>query len=195
MGAGGKATVAKVQVALTGNARSLQRELERIAKRADTNNSEGLHYVLVCNAPPPSPPPPYPRAPARRARSAVGLTVQAFSQACPPVFTSALRFISASISCALRGLYMRYVVRSLLRRYHIAMADSVCIMIWQQETVLALLRHPEYCEYGASAIKGVRGLDAAEEKFNEVLSLSLSILHTFMLTSFLWPTPIASQHG
>lgn len=44
---GGKATVAKVQVALTGNARSLQRELERIAKRADTNTSEGLHYVLV----------------------------------------------------------------------------------------------------------------------------------------------------
>ena len=38
----------------------------------------------------------------------------------------------------------------------------------QQETVLALLRHPEYCEYGVSASKGVRGLDAAEERFNEV---------------------------
>ena len=36
------------------------------------------------------------------------------------------------------------------------------------ETVLALLRQPEYCIYGAANTKGVRGLDAAEERFNEV---------------------------
>jgi len=42
----GKCTVAKVQIGLTGTAVSLKRELERIAKRADTNTSEGLNYVL-----------------------------------------------------------------------------------------------------------------------------------------------------
>lgn len=78
----GRCTVAKVQIGLTGTAVSLKRDLERIAKRADTNTSEGLNYVL-------------------------------------------------------------------------------------QETVLALLRHPEYCQYGAASTKGVRGLDAAEERFNE----------------------------
>jgi uncharacterized membrane protein len=78
----GRCTVAKVQIGLTGTAVSLKRDLERIAKRADTNTSEGLNFVL-------------------------------------------------------------------------------------QETVLALLRHPEYCQYGAASTKGVRGLDAAEERFNE----------------------------
>ncbi len=38
--------MAKVQVGLLGSARALQRDLERIAKRADTNSSEGLAYVL-----------------------------------------------------------------------------------------------------------------------------------------------------
>ena len=38
--------MAKVQVGLLGSARSLQRDLERIAKRADTNSSDGLAYVL-----------------------------------------------------------------------------------------------------------------------------------------------------
>jgi uncharacterized membrane protein len=38
--------VAKVQIGLTGTAVSLKRDLERIAKRADTNTSEGLNFVL-----------------------------------------------------------------------------------------------------------------------------------------------------
>ena len=38
--------MAKVQVGLLGSARALQRDLERIAKRADTNSSDGLAYVL-----------------------------------------------------------------------------------------------------------------------------------------------------
>lgn len=42
----GRATVAKLQVGLLGSARSLQRDLERIAGRADTNTPDGLHYVL-----------------------------------------------------------------------------------------------------------------------------------------------------
>ena len=42
----GQATVAKLQVGLLGSARSLQRDLERIAGRADTNTPDGLHYVL-----------------------------------------------------------------------------------------------------------------------------------------------------
>ena len=42
-----------------------------------------------------------------------------------------------------------------------------CVVV-RTETVLALLRHPEYCLYGAASTKGVRGLDAAEERFNEV---------------------------
>ena len=41
-----KLSVAKVQVGLLSNARELQRDLERIASRADTSTSRGLHYVL-----------------------------------------------------------------------------------------------------------------------------------------------------
>jgi uncharacterized membrane protein len=48
-----------------------------------------------------------------------------------------------------------------------ASADSA-VFCCRTETVLALLRHPEYCQYGAASTKGVRGLDAAEERFNEV---------------------------
>ena len=43
---GERLTVAKVQVGLLGTARELQRDLERIASRADTSTSKGLHYVL-----------------------------------------------------------------------------------------------------------------------------------------------------
>eukprot|EP00890_Picochlorum_soloecismus_P004755 jgi/Picsp_1/5280/NSC_02642-R1_protein len=39
-------SVAKVQVGLLSNARDLQRDLERIASRADTSTSRGLHFVL-----------------------------------------------------------------------------------------------------------------------------------------------------
>ena len=39
-------TVAKVQVGLLGSARELQRDLERIADRADSASSQGLHYIL-----------------------------------------------------------------------------------------------------------------------------------------------------
>jgi len=42
----GKLSVAKVQVGLLSNARTLQRDLERIASRADTSSPRGLHYVL-----------------------------------------------------------------------------------------------------------------------------------------------------
>jgi len=42
----GKLSVAKVQVGLLSNARELQRDLERIASRADTSTPRGLHYVL-----------------------------------------------------------------------------------------------------------------------------------------------------
>lgn len=38
--------MSKLQVGLLGSARSLQRDLERIAGRADTNTPDGLHYVL-----------------------------------------------------------------------------------------------------------------------------------------------------
>ena len=44
--AGDRVTVAKVQVGLLGSARQLQRDLERIAARADTTSSSGLHYIL-----------------------------------------------------------------------------------------------------------------------------------------------------
>ncbi|KAK9819848.1 hypothetical protein WJX72_003190 [[Myrmecia] bisecta] len=43
---GERVAVAKVQVGLLGSARGLQRDLDRIAGRADTNTPEGLHYVL-----------------------------------------------------------------------------------------------------------------------------------------------------
>lgn len=39
-------TVGKVQVGLLGSARELQRDLERIADRADTDSPDGLHYIL-----------------------------------------------------------------------------------------------------------------------------------------------------
>ncbi|KAL3156595.1 hypothetical protein ABBQ38_000885 [Trebouxia sp. C0009 RCD-2024] len=81
---GGQATVCTVQVGLLGSARGLQRDLERIAGRADTNTPDGLHYVL-------------------------------------------------------------------------------------QETVLSLLRNPDYCVYGDGGTKNPRGLDGAEDAFNEVV--------------------------
>ncbi|KAA6428346.1 MAG: hypothetical protein FRX49_01941, partial [Trebouxia sp. A1-2] len=80
----GRSTVCTLQVGLLGSARSLQRDLERIAGRADTNTPDGLHYVL-------------------------------------------------------------------------------------QETVLSLLRNPDYCVYGDGGTKNPRGLDGAEEAFNEVV--------------------------
>ena len=36
------------------------------------------------------------------------------------------------------------------------------------ETVLALLRNPDYCIYGLSSLKKERGLDAGEDRFNEI---------------------------
>lgn len=45
-GSYGKLSVAKVQVGLLSNARTLQRDLERIASRADTSSPRGLHFVL-----------------------------------------------------------------------------------------------------------------------------------------------------
>lgn len=46
LASGSKLSVAKVQVGLLSNARELQRDLERIASRADTSSPKGLHYVL-----------------------------------------------------------------------------------------------------------------------------------------------------
>jgi hypothetical protein len=43
---GGRVTVAKLQVGLLGSARSLQRDLDRIAGKADTSTPGGLHFVL-----------------------------------------------------------------------------------------------------------------------------------------------------
>jgi uncharacterized membrane protein len=43
---GERLSVAKVQVGLLGTARDLQKDLERIASKADTSSSRGLHYVL-----------------------------------------------------------------------------------------------------------------------------------------------------
>ena len=45
-GAGNKVAVAKLQVGLLGSARSLQRDLDRIAGKADTSTPAGLHFVL-----------------------------------------------------------------------------------------------------------------------------------------------------
>ncbi|XP_002987670.2 uncharacterized protein LOC9651808 [Selaginella moellendorffii] len=42
-----KTSVMKLQVGLLGMARSLQRELEQLANRADTSNPSGLHYILT----------------------------------------------------------------------------------------------------------------------------------------------------
>ena len=36
------------------------------------------------------------------------------------------------------------------------------------ETVLALLRNPDYCVYGAAATSKQRGLEAGESRFNEL---------------------------
>ena len=79
---GDSISVVKIQVGLLGTARALQRDLERIADKADTSSPEGLHYVL-------------------------------------------------------------------------------------EETVLALLRNPEYCVYGYATTKTCRGPEQAEETFND----------------------------
>ena len=41
-----RVTIARLQVGLLGSARALQRDLDRIAARADTSTPSGLHYVL-----------------------------------------------------------------------------------------------------------------------------------------------------
>ena len=48
---GDRVAVAKLQVGLLGSARALQRQLDRIASRADTTSPSGLHYILQ-GAPP-----------------------------------------------------------------------------------------------------------------------------------------------
>ncbi|GBG72319.1 hypothetical protein CBR_g11898 [Chara braunii] len=80
---GERISVVKLQVGLLGLARSLQRDLDRIADRADTSSPRGLHYVL-------------------------------------------------------------------------------------QETVLALMRHPDYCVYGTSSAQTYRGVEKGEERFNQL---------------------------
>ncbi|BDA41463.1 hypothetical protein COCOBI_02-2430 [Coccomyxa sp. Obi] len=80
---GERVTVAKLQVGLLGSARTLQKQLDRIASRADTNSPSGLHYIL-------------------------------------------------------------------------------------QETVLQLVRNPEYVQYGATVVSNQRDLDRGEAKFNEM---------------------------
>lgn len=82
LGGSERVAVAKLQVGLLGSARQLQRDLERIASRADTSSPEGLQYVL-------------------------------------------------------------------------------------QETVLSLLRNPEYCEYGYAEVKSTSGLEEGEDAFNQ----------------------------
>ncbi len=41
------------------------------------------------------------------------------------------------------------------------------------ETVLALMRNPEYSIYGAAKVDNEGGLDAGEDRFNEVHSLAV----------------------
>eukprot|EP00887_Chlorella_sp_A99_P006111 scaffold22.g6111.t1 len=72
-----------LQVGLLGSARQLQRDLERIAARADTSSTSGLHYIL-------------------------------------------------------------------------------------QETVLALMRNPDYCVYGFAKSRAERSAEDAEQQFNEL---------------------------
>ncbi|KAK9821264.1 hypothetical protein WJX74_005064 [Apatococcus lobatus] len=43
---GDRVAVSKVQVGLLGSARQLQRDLERMTRKANTNTPEGLHYLL-----------------------------------------------------------------------------------------------------------------------------------------------------
>jgi uncharacterized membrane protein len=45
-GSSGRVTVAKLQVGLLASARGLQRDLDRIAGKADTSTPAGLHFVL-----------------------------------------------------------------------------------------------------------------------------------------------------
>ena len=44
---------------------------------------------------------------------------------------------------------------------------AVCVRV-ATESVLALLRNPEYAVYGASKVRKEAGLDAGEDVFNEV---------------------------
>ena len=51
-------------------------------------------------------------------------------------------------------------------------APSGCCLISTAgvaETVLSLLRNPDYCVYGDGGTKNPRGLDGAEDAFNEVV--------------------------
>lgn len=47
--------------------------------------------------------------------------------------------------------------------------DLEGIFVGFAETVLSLLRNPDYCVYGDGGTKNPRGLDGAEDAFNEVV--------------------------
>ena len=47
--------------------------------------------------------------------------------------------------------------------------DTCSMVVNAAETVLSLLRNPDYCVYGDGGTKNPRGLDGAEEAFNEVV--------------------------
>jgi len=47
--------------------------------------------------------------------------------------------------------------------------DKRSLVVNAAETVLSLLRNPDYCVYGDGGTKNPRGLDGAEEAFNEVV--------------------------
>jgi uncharacterized membrane protein len=42
-------------------------------------------------------------------------------------------------------------------------------MLWFAETVLTLMRNPEYCVYGAAKVDNEGNLDSGEDRFNQVL--------------------------
>lgn len=48
-------------------------------------------------------------------------------------------------------------------------SPNFTLCVGSAETVLSLLRNPDYCVYGDGSTKNPRGLDGAEDAFNEVV--------------------------
>ena len=124
----------KLQVGLLGSARGLQKDLERIAGRADTNTPDGLHYVLQ------------------------GMPLLWRSICCNSVLLPARLGLNCygELDCCYGNCYS----------HGNALQD---MLVGFAETVLSLLRNPDYCVYGDGGTKNPRGLDGAEDAFNEVV--------------------------
>lgn len=133
------------QVGLLGSARELQQDLERISSRADTESPEGLHYILQGGW-----------------RALLG---------------SAAGWVAGSPSpwCRVGGVlpvaccsWLPRVLGCVEGAGQTLIPFNGTCTLHPAETVLALMRNPDYCLYGFAKSKRERSAEDAETAFNQL---------------------------